>query len=402
MKTTTQVWTAIVMCLAGALGLLNLSNCSLGRSAGYGTEAAESSAPKHFTRNAIKRDFLSRLKTPRETPDDMYARARFFQERNKHKLAIGELKKILQIDPTYVKAYNGLGVSYDALGEYQRAIEAYTRALELSPDLDYVNNNLGYCYFLKGDFDAAIARFNKAISLDSTKSLYHKNLALAHAAKGNFDPALAELKQAGEEAKAHYTMGRFYYAKGLYPEARSQFAEAKVMNPALRGVDNYLDALDVVAPAVQAKDRDDTGPTALAATKGSRLSDEHDRRFRERDRGQTRVPGAGNDIKALVTDAAGVEVSNGNGVRHMARDVGRMLSSHGVRVVALTNATHFRYPVTTVYYLKGYREYAVDVARNLPGLQNVKESDRPARPNAKIRVLIGRDLVSQKVRLTEG
>lgn len=401
MKTMTQLWTAIVMCSACALGLLNLSNCSLGKNAGYGTEAGESSAPKYFAREAIKRDFLPSMKTPRETPDDMYARACFFQERKKHKLAIGEFNKILQIDATYVKAYNGLGVSYDALGEYPRAIEAYTRALELSSDLDYVNNNLGYCYFLQGHIDAAIAHFRKAISLDSTKSLYRKNLALAHAAKGDYDPALVELKLAGGEARAHYTMGQFYYAKGLYPEARSQFAEAKVMNPALTGVENYLDAIDLLAPVAEGKEQENMGPVVLAGATRNDSIGEHDRRFRERDRGESRVLHAGTITKPVM-DEAGVEVSNGNGVRHMARDVGRFLGSHGVRVVALTNAEHFNYPFTTVYYLKGYREYAFGVAQNLPGLTNVKESDRPARRNARIKVVIGRDLVNQKVRLTEG
>jgi hypothetical protein len=169
----------------------------------------------------------------------------------------------------------------------------------------------------------------------------------------------------------------------------------------LTGVENYLEAIDVLAPGAEGKDQENSGPVVHAGATRNDSVGEHDRRFKERDRGERTVLGAGKDTKPVM-DEAGVEVSNGNGVRHMARDVGRFLGSHGVRVVALTNAKHFSYPFTTVYYLKGYREYAFGVAQNLPGLINVKESVRPARRNARIKVLIGRDLVNQKVRLTEG
>jgi tetratricopeptide (TPR) repeat protein len=397
MKTMTRFRAAMVLSLSCVVGLLNLSNCSLGRNADYGTETGESPARKYVSSETVKKHFLPGIKIPRETPDEIYARACFFQERKKHKLAIEEFNTILRIDPKYVKACNGLGISYDALGEYPRAIEAYTRALELSSDLDYVNNNLGYCYFLQGNLDAAIDHFKKAISLNSEKSLYHKNLALAYATKGDYDPALVELKLAGDEAKAHYTMGQFYYAKGLYPEARSQFVEAKAMNPALTGVEKYLDALEVLAHVPEGKDRHDIGLGALAAATRSGSIGKHERRSRERDRGETKALGAGKDNKRVVDDE-GVEVSNGNGVPHMARDVGRFLSGNGVRVVALTNAAHFNHFITTVYHPKGYRDNAVVVARKLPGLQNVREADRPASRNAKIRVLIGRDLINQQSR----
>ncbi|TET83002.1 MAG: tetratricopeptide repeat protein, partial [Desulfobacteraceae bacterium] len=37
----------------------------------------------------------------------------YFQESKKYSLAVEEFNKVIRIDPTHVKAYNGLGVSYD-------------------------------------------------------------------------------------------------------------------------------------------------------------------------------------------------------------------------------------------------------------------------------------------------
>ena len=54
----------------------------------------------------------------------------------------------MEIDPSLTKAYNAIGVSYDSLGEFSRAIEAYNAALKVDPKLDYVNNNLGFAYLL--------------------------------------------------------------------------------------------------------------------------------------------------------------------------------------------------------------------------------------------------------------
>ncbi len=75
--------------------------------------------------------------------DGRYMQALHFQARNKHRIAVQVLREILIVDPVYEKAYTALGVSHDALGDFERAETAYRMALQLNPDLDYVHNNLG-------------------------------------------------------------------------------------------------------------------------------------------------------------------------------------------------------------------------------------------------------------------
>jgi len=47
--------------------------------------------------------------------------------RGKHKPAIEECRIAVEIDPSHAKAYNAMGVSYDALGDHGRAVESYRR-----------------------------------------------------------------------------------------------------------------------------------------------------------------------------------------------------------------------------------------------------------------------------------
>ena len=84
--------------------------------------------------------FFSSVRPPLGNPDSHYLLATYYQERNNHKEAVKEFKKIIVIDPGYVKAYNGLGVSLDTLGFTQKAVTYYHMALDLNPELDYVLN----------------------------------------------------------------------------------------------------------------------------------------------------------------------------------------------------------------------------------------------------------------------
>lgn len=171
--------------------------------------------------------FMAGVRPYKGDPGSVYRLACHFQERKRYELAIEEFKKVIQIDPTFERAYNGMGVSYDMLGQYHRAVQSYTTALALNPDLHYVHNNLGYSYLLQGDLDSAIEAFRLAVVLNNTNKRYHNNLGLAYAKKGQYDLAFAEFKAAGDEAAAHQKLARFYYQNGMYEVSRQHLALAQ-------------------------------------------------------------------------------------------------------------------------------------------------------------------------------
>ncbi len=199
------------------------------------------------SRDAEMARLLSNVRPHQGNPDSHYLLACYYQERGRHKEAIEEFRKVLFIDPNYTKAYNGMGVSYDLLGNFSNAIEFYKQALKINPDMDYVHNNLGYSYLLQGNFDEAIAAFRNAIDLNGQNTRFHNNLGLAYGEKGQYDLALAEFKLASDEPKAHLNMAQIYFKKGLMDEAKNHYAMALKLNPSLTLVRTALKATDALA-----------------------------------------------------------------------------------------------------------------------------------------------------------
>ena len=118
------------------------------------------------TANSDLNQFYSSVRPVDGNVESDYRLARYFQKRGKHKFAVDELLNAIRKDPSFIKAYNALGVSYDCLGQFDLAVKSYKFALQLNPELDYVHNNLGYSYLLNGDLDAAIDAFQKAVALN--------------------------------------------------------------------------------------------------------------------------------------------------------------------------------------------------------------------------------------------
>jgi tetratricopeptide (TPR) repeat protein len=292
-----------------------------------------------------------------EDIDSMYRKACYLQKRRKHRLAIEEFKKIIRIDSLCVKAYNGMGVSCDLLGDFTRAMESYKKAVMLNPGLDYVWNNLGYSCLMQGDIDSAINAFEKAIALNGQDKRYYNNLGLAYARKGCFALAFTKFKVGGNDAQACLNIGRCYYRNGLYKRAHRNFARALALNPSLRNARAGMKAAEALAGISQ------PSASGIAAAAPPPLSE------------------------------PAIEISNGNGVKRMAKRTGNYLRKKGFPKTRLTNADNFNHAETMIYYCGGYLHNAYRVAQQIPGYQNMKKVEKFNQPDTKIRVLLGKDMI---------
>ena len=59
--------------------------------------------------------------------------------------AVFRWKQVIDVDPEDSKAYNNIGVAYEALGKIDEAVAAYQRATELEPDNKYYRLNYRRC-----------------------------------------------------------------------------------------------------------------------------------------------------------------------------------------------------------------------------------------------------------------
>src|SRR5258705_849285 len=82
--------------------------------------------------------------------------------------------------PKAAHAYNGRGIAYDMLGDYERSIADYDASIALDPNESSTFNNRGFAYKLKGDLDRALPDYDKAIELDPRCAIAYINRGVAH------------------------------------------------------------------------------------------------------------------------------------------------------------------------------------------------------------------------------
>jgi tetratricopeptide (TPR) repeat protein len=331
-----------------------------------------------------------------------YDLARHFQRVQHHTIAIETLKEILRVDPGHADAHNALGYSFDCIGDLRTAQQHYRIAVALNPDLDYAYNNLGYSFILGREYSAAVAALEQAVALRHDRQKYIKNLSYAYYKSGNLKMANITLRGLDDPAAAH----RIKVRLGMVSETAEPAGEQKqrtgdgflsvgndhrLSKPVgrLSGIrtseddPSYLPFL----PEPAAEDE----PTYLPL-----LSGRPDHRKTSDPRPEELIESWTDRVILGLAESppsgAAIEVSNGNGVPRMAGSVGNYLKRRGMRVARLSNADHFHYPRTVIYYRDGYLEAASEVERLLSGLSPGGHLVAAHLDREPIRVLIGRDL----------
>jgi Flp pilus assembly protein TadD len=419
------------------------------------TFVGQNSTPnqRDHNRNISNKDlqsFLSSLKKIDGNLEAQYMQALYFQKKNKHKIAIALLNEVVQKDPTYANAYNAMGISYDYLGDYSSAINSYKLALKINPDLDYVHNNLGYSYLLNGNLDSAIDAFQKAIVLNENNKRYHNNLGLAYTQKGQIDLAIEQFTLAGDEISANHKLSQILYREGKHELAR------KYQHKAIQ-LENAINSNKSIVASNKKKYSDNNPKLkekSLESIKSNSASEISQNSFEEKNKsvfkniphynitkenreniGEDPIRGQINDKKSIEeiskisdqydkgkeslvrTDSniknkslkstienqeikniqyliePEIEVSNGNGVNRMAARMGNYLRNKGLNISLLTNADHFGYKETKIYYSDPYLHDAYRVAQQIPGWQNMEKVNKFNQQRNKIKVLIGKDLI---------
>ena len=334
-------------------------------------------------------NFVSSIRKIDGNKEADYQLALYLQRRNRHKNSIEVLKKVIQADPAYVKAYNAMGVSFDYLGDYKRAIHFYKLALTLNSNLDYVYNNLGYSYLLYGKYDLAIDAFNKAISLNNHNKRYHNNLGLAYTQKEQFDLAFEQFKQAGDEISANHKLARLLYREGKYDLARKyknkaiqlEASAGKTATAASSSIKKYFDTSSKVERKY------------LQSRPAAVISDP-DQKSSENEKGSGPEYLSFSSIQKNYNVSAEIEVLNGNGIEGIARGLGNYLKKKGFNVTRLRNANSFNHIESKVFYSSGQVEDAYRLIQEIPIHPNMQNIIELKDLNNQIRLLIGKDMVS--------
>lgn len=338
--------------------------------------------------------------------------------RGDYGIAISMLEQELSRNEQSIVALNGLGASYDQLGRHAVARRYYFRALDLEPDSAMTLANLGYSYQLEGRAEDSVRVYELALKQAPENALSLEQLPVVR-------QQLARQQSEAPEEEVRVLDNFAPGSNGDSPEPQIS------RRPALLQVSNGNGVRGIAAATARSMDAERFRVTGLDNTPGydvprTRILHRPDYRDRAEQLARTldvepelqettlldnevelrlvlghdfarRVIVANGELRprpdAPLDNGLRVEVSNGNGVNGMAARVREYLRGRGGSVVRLTNAEHFQYEHSVIYYRSGRRQQLEGLMATLP-LQNVSllESDELA-ANVDVRVLLGRDYI---------
>ena len=96
---------------------------------------------------------------------------------DKNEEAIAAYEKAVQLDSLHVFGLNTLAVLYIEDGQYEEAAPLLKRAIDIRPDVAYFYNNLGVAFEGMTKFQRAIESFQTTLSIDPAHQKARQNLA---------------------------------------------------------------------------------------------------------------------------------------------------------------------------------------------------------------------------------
>ncbi len=150
---------------------------------------------------------------------DLYNSALKLAQDGKSKAAIDKLNEAIKAHPTFMLAFNELGVQYQKVGDLDKANDALQSALKISPSNFAPLVNHGIVLVRLKRYAEAEADLRAALRENDKSAIAHYYLGRALAYLGQFDEAEKELNTAvtlgGEQMKeAHRYLGAIYHARG--------------------------------------------------------------------------------------------------------------------------------------------------------------------------------------------
>ncbi|HMI79651.1 MAG TPA: tetratricopeptide repeat protein [Ferruginibacter sp.] len=118
-------------------------------------------------------------------------------------------------NPEAIKQYND-GLKYFTKELYSEALAFFKKAVETDPSFVYAWDNLGICYRRTGDLDNALMAYNRSLKIYPEAKTPLQNIPVIHELRKDYDKALQAYKKMlqyyPDDVEAYYGMGRILIA----------------------------------------------------------------------------------------------------------------------------------------------------------------------------------------------
>ncbi len=129
--------------------------------------------------NDAKKYFEIILSTESKNVFALYNLGIIYQELGNFDRAIEFYERVLKLKPKKLEdVYLGLGISFKAIGDYKKSLDNYENAIRVNPKCISAHNNLGNLNKQLGFYERAIDCFIKAIEIKPKYANAHHNLGL--------------------------------------------------------------------------------------------------------------------------------------------------------------------------------------------------------------------------------
>ena len=151
-----------------------------------------------------------------------YWLSRLDYDAHQYQAAIDRLETVLKLDASFVRAYDNLGLSYEALGKYDKAVRNYLEAIRLNRlknlKSPWPSLNLGTLLLKQGKLNEAEPHLKEALEYDPRLAKAHYQSGLLLEKQRKDDEAIRQFVEAASldpaYAEPHYALGRIYQRKG--------------------------------------------------------------------------------------------------------------------------------------------------------------------------------------------
>jgi len=154
-----------------------------------------------------------------------------FYEIKQYDAAVSDFIQALKLDPGFATAYYNRGNAYDARKDYGKAIADYSKAIGYKPEYAKAYNNRGLIYGRVGEFKKAVHDFTQAVRIDPSYAKAYNNRGMMYGRLGESDQAISDFTHAvridPNYAKAYYNRAITYFVTGEYSKALEDVNRSK-------------------------------------------------------------------------------------------------------------------------------------------------------------------------------
>jgi tetratricopeptide (TPR) repeat protein len=175
-----------------------------------------------------------------QDPLYLYWLARLDYDAQRYTTAIARLRKVVELDPKMVRAYDSLGLCYDYLDKFDEALQNHNKAVELnrlqSKPSPWPHVDLAITLLSLNQSAEAEKSLREAIRYDAQLPQAHYQLGRALKMQGRDEEAANSLKAAIELSPTypdpHYLLGQIYRRLGKNELAAAEIERFKQLKKA--------------------------------------------------------------------------------------------------------------------------------------------------------------------------